>query len=121
MERSQKVSKNFTNYRRRLGIDERVDGARQSSVDFHSFRRWFIWKAREALNKGTASFTAWTIADVVGRSKEEMPLAMTMGRYPGDDTLDAKRACVESVRLPRLAISPRVSSTVESFPHLEEI
>lgn len=100
VERSQKISKRFTAYRREMGVDDRLEGARQSRVDFHSFRRWFIRKANDALNEGKTGFTAWTIADVVGHSKEEMPLGMTMGRYPGDDSLAAKRACVEAVSLP---------------------
>ena len=30
--------------RRDLGVDEVIAGARQSRIDFHSFRRWFIRK-----------------------------------------------------------------------------
>jgi len=100
VERSQKISKGFTAYRRELGVDDLPEGARQSRVDFHSFRRWFMRKANDALNEGAKGFTPWTIADVVGHSKEEMPLGMTMGRYPGDDAITAKRACVEAVLLP---------------------
>jgi integrase len=100
MERSQRVSKAFTNYRRRIGVDERAEGARQSNIDFHSFRRWFAQKARDACLQAGAGFSPWTLAEVIGHSKEDMPLAMTMGRYPGDETLEAKRACVEAVKLP---------------------
>lgn len=100
VERSQKVSKAFTAYRRRLGVDEVPEGDRQSRIDFHSFRRWFAAKAVQACNDGAKGFSQWTIAQVIGHSKADMPLAMTM-RYAGDDTLAAMRACVEAVRLPR--------------------
>lgn len=42
----------------------------------------------------------WTLAEVMGHSKEDMPLGMTMSVYAGKDTLEAKRACVGAVRLP---------------------
>ncbi len=48
IERSQKVVKAFTAYRRKLGLDDVPEGARQSRVDFHSFRRWFMTKAEQA-------------------------------------------------------------------------
>jgi hypothetical protein len=63
-------------------------------VDFHSWRRWFIRKARDARQD------PWTIADVVGHDKEALPLAMTMGRYPGESNDKALQECVEAVRLP---------------------
>jgi integrase len=81
--RSSPAVKAFGRFRRKLGIDERPNDKRQSNVDFHSWRRWFIWKAREALENGAKGFTAWTVADVVGHDPEEQPLPMTMGRYPG--------------------------------------
>lgn len=99
--RSSPAVKAFTRLRRKLGIDERPNSKRQSNVDFHSWRRWFILKAREALERGTKGFTAWTIADVVGHDPEEQPLPMTMGRYPGRAGLAARRACIEAVKLPR--------------------
>lgn len=100
VERSQKISKRFTAYRRELGVDDLPEGARQSRVDFHSLRRWFIHKVKAEITEGAQGFTAWTLAEVVGHSKEEMPLGMTMGRYPGDDSIAAKRKCVETVQLP---------------------
>lgn len=100
---SSPASKSFTRLRRKYGIDERPNGKHQSNVDFHSWRRWFIRKAVEALEAGATGFTAWTIADVVGHDPEEQPLPMTMGRYPGRASLAARRACVEAVNLPRLA------------------
>ncbi|MBS7544023.1 tyrosine-type recombinase/integrase [Ancylobacter oerskovii] len=98
--RSAPASQAFVRERRELGVDDQMPGVRQSRVDFHSWRRWFIRKAVEALENGAQGFTAWTIADVVGHSKEDGPLPMTMGRYPGVAGTDALRACVESVRFP---------------------
>jgi integrase len=98
--RAAPISQAFTRARRELGVDEKARGSRQSRIDFHSWRRWFIRKGVEALEQGATGFTGWTIADVVGHSKEEGPLPMTMGRYPGTADETARRACVEAVRLP---------------------
>ena len=62
--------------------------------------RWFIWSSREAILKGAQGYSPWTIAEVVGHAKGEVGLEMTMARYAGDETLEAKRAFVEGVRLP---------------------
>ena len=93
-ERSMPASKAYTRFRRRLGIDERVEGQRQSNVDFHSWRRWFIRKAKDARQE------PWTIADVVGHDTSDLPLGLTMGRYPGRANDNALKACVEAVQLP---------------------
>jgi hypothetical protein len=59
----------------------------------HSLRRWFVWAAREALLKGTGKgYSPWTIAEVVGHSKAGVGLEMTMSRYSGDKSLQAKAA-----------------------------
>lgn len=100
------ISQAFTRTRRALGVNDVPEGSRQSRVDLHSYRRWFIRKAVEALEGGATGFTAWTIADVVGHSKEDGPLPMTMGRYPGPAGREAMRACVEAVRLPQPAPVP---------------
>lgn len=94
------ITQAFTRKRRALGVDDMPDGARQSRIDLHSWRRWFIRRAVKALEEGATGFTAWTVADVVGHSNEDGPLAMTMGRYPGRADLKALRACVEAVTLP---------------------
>ena len=91
-----------------MGVDERATLAqRQSNVDFHSWRRWFVRKAVEGLERGERGYTAWTIANVVGHKAEDgklegvsLPLGMTMGRYAGGASLEAMRACVEAVTLP---------------------
>ncbi len=107
-DRSAPVSQAFTRERRRLGVDERASEAqRQSNVDFHSWRRWFVRKAVEGLERGAKGYTPWTIANVVGHKVEDgtldgikLPLGMTMGVYAGAASLDAMKACVEAVKLP---------------------
>ena len=47
-QRSAAISKRFGRYRQACGVHDGVDGARQSLVDFHSWRRWFITTARNA-------------------------------------------------------------------------
>lgn len=98
--RSAPVSQAFTRVRRELKVDDVIPGRRQSRIDFHSWRRWFIRQGVEAHENGAIGFTPWTIADVVGHSKEDGPLPMTMGRYPGRASMEAMRACVEAVKLP---------------------
>lgn len=102
------MSQAFTRERRRLGVDERASlTQRQSNVDFHSWRRWFVRKAVEGIERGEKGYTAWTIANVVGHKAEDgtldgvaLPLGMTMGRYAGAASAEAMRACVEAVGLP---------------------
>lgn len=94
------VSQAFTRERRRLGVDDRLPGERQSRVDFHSFRRWFGATVQRALERGAGGFTDWTLSDVLGHSREQPKGGMTMGRYAGRSDLEAMRACVEAVRLP---------------------
>ena len=58
--RSSALSKRFGRYRQALGVHEREDGRRHSRVDFHSWRRWFVTKAR------SAGIDRWVVAAVVG-------------------------------------------------------
>jgi integrase len=104
VEMGQPITKKFGRARIALGIDDKVPGSRQSRTTFHSFRRTFAHKAEQALLRGALGFNPWTIADVLGHDREgrDLGLAMTMGRYAGPASDDAKRACVEAVRLPDL-------------------
>jgi integrase len=90
MERSQKVVKAFTAYRRKQGVDDVPEGARQSRVDFHSFRRWFITKAEQAYQP------PHFIAALVGHQRS----GMTLGRYSDGPLVQQYRDVVEAVRLP---------------------
>jgi len=98
--RGQPITKEFGRLRKRLGIDEREEGARQANVDLHSLRRWFIAKVRDAINEGAAGFSMRTVAEVVGHEKGELGLSMT-SRYANQEPMTAKVACVRAVRLPR--------------------
>lgn len=91
VERSQKVVKAFTAYRRKMEVDDVRDGARQSRVDFHSFRRFFITKAEQA--EKLPHF----IEAVVGHKR----LGMSLGGYSGGPLRAQFRAVVESVNLPQ--------------------
>jgi len=106
VERSQPVSKTFTRLRRRLAaagvpsLDQRIEGSRQADVDWHTFRRTFAARARDALNHGATGYSQWTIGQVMGHAGSGQPLAMTMGVYAGKEGLEAKLACVKAVKLP---------------------
>jgi integrase len=91
-DRAAKASERFTAYRRDLGIDERKEGQRQSNVDFHSFRRWFVTKAEEA------GQPPHVISAVVGHAEGRQ--GMTLGLYSGGPSEAQMRAVVESVKLP---------------------
>lgn len=101
-ERGDFAGKRFGYYRKKIGVDDQPEGQRQSNIDFHSFRRWFIRKARNALQRGATGYDQWTIAAVVGHdaSAPDAELQMTMGTYAGPQTKEAKVACVGAVKLP---------------------
>lgn len=85
--RADPLGKLFTRYRRGLGIQ---DGeGRRSRVNFHSFRRWFITKAR-------AKADLAIVQAIVGHRPDNL----TDGVYSGGPTERAKRACVQGVKLP---------------------
>ena len=90
-ERSMAVSKRFGYYRRRLGVDDVHEGGRQSAVDFHSWRRWFVTQARNA------NIDRAVVAAVVGHEVGNL----TDDLYSGGPSDGLRRACVEAVRLPK--------------------
>ncbi len=94
-ERSMAMGKRFARHRMRLGIHEKPQGQRQSNIDFHSFRRWFITKAEQA------GVPPNIISTVVGHAEGRK--GMTLGVYSGGPSLDQLRACIEAVRLPQEA------------------
>ena len=77
-------------YRRRLGIHEVLASNRQSRVDFHSLRRWFITKADEA---GCRNEDVQRVGGHKARGE-------SFGRYSDGSTKEQFRTVVESVRLP---------------------
>lgn len=92
-ERSFKASPQFTEYRRSLGVVDRVEGKRRDRVNFHSFRRWFITQAEQADQPES------TIASVVGHARG----GVTLGVYSAGPKLEQARRCVEAVKLPEVA------------------
>jgi integrase len=99
--RSDPLSKRFTRYRRKCGVDERPNTKMKSNVDFHSFRRWFIRKARDAMLLPGSGFDMWSIVAIVGHTEKGKPPAeMTMRHYAGADPSEMTRRCIEAVRLP---------------------
>jgi integrase len=90
MERSQRVVKQFVTHRRAVKVDDRVEGARQSRVNFHSFRRTFVTKAEQA------GMQPHLIEVVVGHKRP----GMALGVYSAGPLLQQLREVVESVKLP---------------------
>lgn len=89
-ERSMPASKRFGRYRARIGVTDKADGARQDRVDFHSLRRWFITKARQA------GVDRAVVAAVVGHENGNI----TDDTYSGGPSEAQRKACVEAVLLP---------------------
>ena len=88
--RSANLSHKFTHYRLSVGVNEQEDGRRQSRVDFHSLRRWFVTQARNA------GIDCATVAAVVGHETGNL----TDDVYSGGPSLQQRKACVEADRLP---------------------
>lgn len=95
-ERSFKASNSFTEYRREVGVDERLPGKRRALTNFHSFRRWFITKAERA------GFSGDLIAAIVGHKRS----GMTLGRYSEGPEMKQARKCIAAVKLPPLDRGP---------------
>lgn len=95
-ERSFKTSKEFTAYRRSVGVDETVPGKRRALTNFHSFRRWFITKCERA------EVSTDLIAAIVGHKRS----GITLGRYSEGPEMRAARRAVLKVKLPPLDGSP---------------
>ncbi|MDP2120131.1 MAG: hypothetical protein Q8K28_09530 [Hoeflea sp.] len=99
-ERSSPLSKWFTRYRRKVGVG---GGAGDfSPVNFHSFRRWFIRKARDGKFRDGAGFDEFSIEWVVGHDGKGSvrPAELSQKGYAGPDPMDIKRRVVEAVQLP---------------------
>lgn len=90
--RTMALSKRFGYLRKRIGVDDKREGARRSKVNFHSFRRWFATKAEEAGQRENV------VAAVMGHSKN---VGLTFGHYSKAQLIELKRECVEAVRLPK--------------------
>jgi integrase len=85
------VSKRFGYYRKTLGVHEQLEGRRQSRVDFHSFRRWFVTQVRRT------NLPRDVIKAIVGHKDG----SVTFDLYPGGPSLEQFRAVVAAVKLPK--------------------
>jgi len=105
--RSDPAAKRFTRYRRDMQVDERPNDKAKSNVDFHSFRRWFIRKARDARLSGDTGFDEWTLTWVIGHTDSDRAKSLDLSQhgYAGQDPEKAKRALVEAVKLPATPIT----------------
>ncbi|QGA57016.1 tyrosine-type recombinase/integrase [Brucella sp. 2280] len=89
------MGKAFANRRKDLKIDEKVGSRRRSLVNFHSFRKTFVTKARHA------GMIENTIADIVGHDIGRK--TMTFGKYnPGGASWTQRVECVEAVKVPTI-------------------
>lgn len=89
-DRSVWASKVLNRFRVSVGIDERPDGQRQSSVDVHSTRRYWATKALQA---GISR-------DVVDACMGHASKHLSVGVYSGGFSDEQIRECFEAVKLP---------------------
>ena len=101
-ERSFKASNNFTDYRRKVGVDEVREGHRRALVNFHSFRRWFITRLRHA------GVDEPMIAALVGHKQT----SITLGIYSDGELIERAAEAVGRLRIPGVngesIVEPRV-------------
>lgn len=95
-ERSFKASNHFTDYRRLVGVDEVVPGARRARTNFHSFRRWFISRMEQAGVDGDL------ISAIVGHQRG----SITLDTYAEGASLELARKAIAKIKLPPLDGSP---------------
>jgi hypothetical protein len=84
------ASQQFITYRRGVGVGEEAPGRKRSLVNFHSWRRWAIWKMEQAGQP--ENVIAW----IVGHKRP----GLTFGRYSAGPSMEQMRACIESIQLP---------------------
>lgn len=94
-ERSSSLSKKFTRKRREI-LDKKTDG----QLDFHSIRRKCSQLAHDLIaDKKDKGWTPWTMAAIFGHKRETSELGLLFERYAGEQTNEAKLACVEAIEL----------------------
>lgn len=93
------LTQKFERYRINCRVHDREGDRSRSRVTFHSFRHSFIDARTKVITDGTTGFNHYTVADVVGHSKGDMPLPMTAENYSASSPLKARMACVEAVSL----------------------
>jgi len=92
-ERSAKASERFTEYRRDQGVEEVGEGQRNSSVNFHSWRHYFVTKALAA---GQAPEI---VAAVVGHKSARSSVTLKTYNSTGP-SMEQLQAVVDAVKLP---------------------
>ena len=93
------LTQKFERYRMACKVHDREGDRTRSRVTFHSFRHSFIDARTKVLAEGVTGFNHYTVADVVGHSKGDMPLPMTAENYSASAPIKARIACVEAVSL----------------------
>lgn len=89
-ERSFKASNHFTEYRRKIGVDDVMEGRRRALVNFHSFRRWFITRLRQA------GVDEAMISALVGHKQSSITLSV----YSDGETIRQAAGAVGLLRMP---------------------
>ena len=97
-ERSFKASNHFTDYRRKVGVDEVLPGKRRSLVNFHSFRRWFISHLRHA------GVQEPMIKALAGHKDASITLSV----YSDSELIESAAEAVGRIRVPGLNGEPIV-------------
>jgi integrase len=90
--RSDRVVKQFVYHRRKVGVNDRIEGARQARTTFHSFRRTVATKAEQA---GHAKHL---IEALLGHERD----GMSLGLYSAGPSHGQLREIIESIRVPTL-------------------
>jgi hypothetical protein len=103
------ASQQFITYRRSVGVGEEAPGRKRSLVNFHSWRRWAIWKMEQSGQP--ENVIAW----IVGHKRP----GLTFGRYSAGPSMDQMRACIEAVTLPSLD-QLRLAVAARRLPSLSE-
>ncbi|WP_404404542.1 tyrosine-type recombinase/integrase [Pelagibacterium halotolerans] len=91
-ERSFAASKQFTTYRKSMGVHEQLPGKRRSRVNFHSWRRWFATKQE------WAKVRAGVTASIMGHTRG----SITLDVYSEGPDMRLARQAVNKVKLPPL-------------------
>jgi integrase len=89
-ERSFKASNHFTDYRRKVGVDDVMEGHRRALVNFHSFRRWFVTRIRQA------GVEQEMVSAIVGHKQTSITLSI----YSDGETIKKAAEAVELLRIP---------------------
>jgi integrase len=98
--RAAAVSQEFTRYRRKLGVDDKVEGKRRAKTNFHSFRRWTATTLVEAgvAENVVKAIQGWQAqsGSMIGRYTVGADLMVLMREAIGKLALPQARMCVDA-------------------------